>query len=163
MIVGMGVVASSRSPNSEPVYFILSAPSSAPSHDLALSPEAKILRSFYYSTSGDEWLDNTNWLNLTVSWCSWYGITCNENEAITDIILWRNKLGGSIPSSIYQLSSLKHLELRSNQLSSSISSEIGLLSALEWLDLYDNKLTSFILLKSGCYLIWRHLLVRITN
>ena len=131
MIVGMGVVASSRSPNSEPVYFILSAPSSAPSHDLALSPEAKILRSFYYSTSGDAWLDNTNWLNLTVSWCSWYGITCNENEAITDIILWRNKLGGSIPSSIYQLSSLKHLELRLNYLKDLLNCLKNLLNLLK--------------------------------
>ena len=61
--------------------------SSAPSN----SPAYTALKDFFYSTSGDYWLEKSHWLNSTKSWCVWYGLTCGENsESIEKIQLSSN-------------------------------------------------------------------------
>ena len=44
------------------------------------------LEEFYGCTSGNEWIDKSNWLKFTVSWCDWYGVTCIENSKLIEDI-----------------------------------------------------------------------------
>jgi hypothetical protein len=37
------------------------------------------LATLYYSTNGESWTDSTNWISSSVSHCTWYGITCDDN------------------------------------------------------------------------------------
>ena len=99
------------------------------------------LEEFYGCTSGNEWIDKSNWLKFTVSWCDWYGVTCIENsKLIEDIALHSNNMQGIIPASISNLSSLNRLVLSYNSLTGTIPTEIGLLSNLEYLLLNMNSL-----------------------
>jgi len=45
------------------------------------------------------------------SHCDWYGVTCDENEHVTILILLGNKLSGTIPSEIGNLPMLTELWL----------------------------------------------------
>jgi hypothetical protein len=65
----------------------------------------------YNSTNGSGWYNNTNWLKGPVK--TWYGITV-ENKSVTEINLYANKLTGSIPSSMGNLSGLEILGLGNN-------------------------------------------------
>ena len=99
------------------------------------------LRPSFSLASGDEWIDKSNWLKFTVSWCDWYGVTCIENsKLIEDIALHSNNMQGIIPASISNLSSLNRLVLSYNSLTGTIPTEIGLLSNLEYLLLNMNSL-----------------------
>lgn len=77
---------------------------------------------------------------LCISICQWFGVECNNDSNIIGIRLSFNKLFGTIPDSIGQLSSLQHLDLRFNQLSGSIPDSIGQLDILQILDLRSNQL-----------------------
>ena len=102
-------------------------PSSAP----PLSPVYKALKELYDSTSGEDWYDKNNWLMYTISWCNWYGVTCDEtSKSITKISLRYNRLQGSIPASISNLLRLEWLDLDRNLLTGTIPTEVGLLSSL---------------------------------
>ena len=75
----------------------------------------QVLMDLYDSTAGDNWYSNRNWLSTKISLCNWYGVTCDDNsESITKISLSWNRLQGSIPSSISNLSSLDKLYLSNN-------------------------------------------------
>ena len=38
------------------------------------------LSTFYYSTDGPNWIENTNWVDPGVGECSWFNVTCEENN-----------------------------------------------------------------------------------
>ncbi|MCW0218656.1 MAG: hypothetical protein OJI67_10070, partial [Prosthecobacter sp.] len=40
--------------------------------------EYNTLVSFFFSTNGLEWTNNTNWLQQSVSPCQWFGVTCTS-------------------------------------------------------------------------------------
>jgi len=72
------------------------------------------------------------------------GIICHEIgllEELTDFILSRNDLKGSIPTEIGLLKDLRNLDLRDNFLTGTIPTEIGQLEQLEWVFLDNNHLT----------------------
>ena len=46
---------------------------------------AKALRDFYFSTKGNNWLDNTNWLDGDPCKQQWYGVKCNVNGDVTSL------------------------------------------------------------------------------
>ncbi|MFK8010440.1 MAG: LamG-like jellyroll fold domain-containing protein [Marinicellaceae bacterium] len=94
----------------------------------------------YNSTNGDNWQNNTNWLNGDPCHDEWEGITCSSNT-ILEIELRNNNLVGSIPTEIGNLASLTSLELDSNQLTGIIPSEIGNLSELTRLSIRANQLS----------------------
>ncbi|XP_042497234.1 MDIS1-interacting receptor like kinase 2-like isoform X1 [Macadamia integrifolia] len=96
-------------------------------------------------------------------WCRWTGIACNQRGSITEINLrskglrgtvenfpfpslpalthldlFNNKLHGTVPSNIANLSALNYLDLAVNQLSGLIPSEICLLTSLQILYLDQN-------------------------
>lgn len=109
--------------------------------------ECQALVALYTSTNGDNWSDNTGWLQTTMP-CSWNGVTCDTGHVVY-MILNNNQLSGSIPPEIGNLANLYRLELYNNQLNGSIPPEIGNLSNLYRLELYNNQLSGSIPPKIG--------------
>jgi hypothetical protein len=101
--------------------------------------ECQALEAIYNSTNGANWTNNTGWLQTTTP-CTWFGVTCNAGH-VTQIDLNSNKLTGTLPAEIAQLSNLYTLDLRGNQLTT-LPAEIGQLSNLTTLDLSNNHLTA---------------------
>ena len=66
--------------------------------------ECEALVALYESTDGDNWNDNTGWLETDTP-CEWYGVTCSEGN-VRGISLTFNNLQGSIPSEIGNFTAL---------------------------------------------------------
>ena len=94
----------------------------------------------YEATDGENWNDNTNWLNFEVPVGMWHGVTV-EDASVVKILLNYNNLTGSIPETIEDLTDLQYLYLRSNDLSGSIPETIGNLANLIVLSLELNELS----------------------
>jgi len=69
--------------------------------------ERAILSRMYFNDGGVSWSVNTGWIS-SENHCLWFGISCNESNSITEIMLESNGLQGSFP---LDLSSLHHLIL----------------------------------------------------
>ncbi|MDH3569169.1 MAG: hypothetical protein OER89_03175 [Gemmatimonadota bacterium] len=104
-------------------------------------PEAEcgVLVALYNGTGGPAWANNTNWL-ATSEPCGWYGVGCFDGS-VTELGLNGNKLNGSIPSELGDLSNLYYLGLGDNQLSGPIPAELGNLSNLVYTHLFSNQLS----------------------
>jgi len=130
-----------------------------------LEQDSLALVAIYHATDGDNWLDNTNWLDGPVS--TWYGVTVSDDRvtnldidnnnlvgvipqeignlnAMSRLYLFINQLSDSIPHEIGNLTQLTHLYLRNNQLSGSIPPEIGNLTQLEYCYISKNQFTGSI-------------------
>mmetsp|Transcript_8194 Transcript_8194/g.11716 ORF Transcript_8194/g.11716 Transcript_8194/m.11716 type:complete len:474 (+) Transcript_8194:126-1547(+) len=70
--------------------------------------------------------------------CSWYGVSCDENDVVTEIKLISNNLEGVLPDELYRLTSLKKILLEGNNILGPITSSIGALTSLEAIDLDNN-------------------------
>ncbi|MCZ6756724.1 MAG: hypothetical protein O7C39_00430, partial [Bacteroidetes bacterium] len=112
------------------------------------SADSLALVALYNSTAGASWKNNINWLTKPVS--MWFGITV-EGDRVTEIRLPGNKLEGTIPEKIGDLTALTELNLGidlfgggENKLRGSIPSELGNLSELTQLWLDGNELTGSI-------------------
>ena len=128
--------------------------------------EREALIALYKATTGDNWIDNTNWCSdRPVS--EWYGVTINEEgmllllsdnnllgklpqeignlENLVWLCLDHNKLSGSIPESIGNLKKMKWLDLTANSLSGSIPESVGSLENIEKIDLSSNNITDVML------------------
>jgi leucine-rich repeat protein SHOC2 len=101
--------------------------------------ECEALVALYESTDGDNWTDNTGWLETNTP-CSWHGVACADSN-VMQISLVNNQLSGSIPPEIGNLTALKELYLHANQLMA-LPSEMGDLTVLRDLYLSDNQLTA---------------------
>ena len=101
--------------------------------------ECEALVTFYNSTNGNYWSNNTNWLKTDTP-CDWYGVTCSTGH-VTGLDLRNNLLSGSIPSELDKLKYLQTLILFCNQLNGSIPQEIGKLTTLQSLALSVNYLS----------------------
>jgi Leucine-rich repeat (LRR) protein len=106
------------------------------------STECEVLVTFYNSTNGDNWTDNSGWLETNTP-CGWKGVTCSGGHVLA-LNLSSNQLSGSIPPELGQLSNLEDLVLFSNQLSGTIPAELGQLTNLTWLSLRGNQLSGTI-------------------
>jgi len=104
--------------------------------------ECQALVALYGSTNGGGWTDNTNWLQST-SVSTWHGVTVGTGRVIY-LGLNVNKLNGSIPSDLGNLSNLMALDLYGNELTGGIPAELGSLSNLLELSLDSNQLTGSI-------------------
>ncbi len=97
------------------------------------------LFALFNSTTGNSWTNKTGW--KTDSVYKWYGVTLDTNGRVTNLNLYSNKLSGTIPAEIGDLTKLKFLYLDNNQLSGNIPAQIGNLTSLQGLTLYANQLT----------------------
>ncbi len=101
------------------------------------------LVALYNATGGPNWTNNTNWLS-DKSIGEWYGVTTDDNGRVTALDLLGNRLSGSIPTQLGNLSKLTTLILLGNRLSGSIPTQLGNLSNLTTLDLGHNGLSGSI-------------------
>lgn len=103
------------------------------------------LKALYQSTNGDNWIRRNNWDFSKIpdsmdEFNDWNGLIVNDGK-LTTINLTHNRLTGSIPREIGDLTDLTTLILSSNELTGSIPREIGNLTNLKWLHLRRNRLT----------------------
>ncbi len=108
----------------------------------------KALSTFYTTTNGDRWTDNSGWDIGTIptnieSLKQWRGLIF-AGGALVGLRLPQHNLTGKIPPEIGNLAGLRLLELQSNNLSGSIPPELGDLSTLSSLSLSDNRLSGSI-------------------
>ncbi|CAA6661305.1 unnamed protein product [Spirodela intermedia] len=116
----------------------------------AVNEEGQALLRFRSSIAGDSAAALANWNSSDPTPCFWNGITCRD-QTVVAINLPRAKLRGSLHPSPWNLSFLRHLNLRSNQFEgplrlvlsgNSLSGElpvgVGALSYLQILDLSRN-------------------------
>ncbi|CAN1130431.1 Leucine-rich repeat protein 1 [Linum perenne] len=74
--------------------------------------------------------------------CTWFHVTCDNDNRVTRLSLEDNMLNGSIPAELGNLKNLIVLDLFNNSLSGSIPSSLGSnLESLKFLRLQDNQLT----------------------
>ncbi|KAG8089877.1 hypothetical protein GUJ93_ZPchr0011g27000 [Zizania palustris] len=76
--------------------------------------------------------------------CSWYHITCNNNNSVIRVDLGLAGLSGPLIPQLGGLSYLQYLELYGNELNGSIPDTLGKLSNLISLGLQENLLTGMI-------------------
>lgn len=101
------------------------------------------LEVLYNSTNGNNWINNTGWLQDCdpcgiASGTPWFGIVC-QNDRVTELDLSSNDLNGTLPSEIGDFSNLTVLNLRFNLLNGSIPNTLGNLSNLITLKLEGNQ------------------------
>ncbi|MFK5878807.1 MAG: T9SS type A sorting domain-containing protein [Flavobacteriaceae bacterium] len=100
-------------------------------------PDYPALLVLYNATNGANWIDNTNWLNLTKPISTWFGIT-EANGRVTDIILQNNQLQGNLPPEIGDFTFLNRFDIFNNTVAGTIPIEIGNLQNLTWVDIRNN-------------------------
>jgi hypothetical protein len=82
------------------------------------------LRDFYNSTNGAEWSNSSGWLNTGISYCDWYGVSCecpqefacDISTTVRQIVLTGNNLSGDIGTGIGQLTGIFNIELSNNSI-----------------------------------------------
>ena len=60
----------------------------------------------------------------------WYGVTTNASGQVTRLNLANNRLNGTLPTALEDLTNLTALSLNNNQLSGAIPAALGSLSSL---------------------------------
>ena len=81
---------------------------------LVKKQEKEILGKLFAATNGNNWKSNDGWTDANSDICSWFGIECREGSTVESIHLGSNRLVGSVPKEIFELSNLKSLWLYSN-------------------------------------------------
>lgn len=99
--------------------------------------EKDALIALYNSTNGDDWSDNSNWLDFSIPITDWYGVNVT-NGRVTSIVLVDNNLTGTLPTEIGNFPLMTELHLPLNSLTGMVPTEIGDLSNLVILDLAPN-------------------------
>ena len=110
--------------------------------------ERQALIDLYNATDGDHWTDHSGWLGPAGTECSWNGVACRQTRAgqwhVFHLGLIANRLVGTIPESIAQLTHLEDIFLGENQLSGSVPEALAGLKELKELDLMDNRLSGLL-------------------
>ncbi|XP_027917130.1 BRASSINOSTEROID INSENSITIVE 1-associated receptor kinase 1-like isoform X2 [Vigna unguiculata] len=85
-----------------------------------------------------------SWDSTLVNPCTWFHVTCNNDNSVIRVDLGNANLSGELAAQLGQLSNLQYLELYSNNITGKIPIELGSLTNLVSLDLYSNKITGLI-------------------
>jgi len=105
------------------------------------NPEKDALISFYHATDGDNWNNNSGWLNTGISICDWYGVTCNDSLHVTALDLSEDNLSGALPVNLSDLRDLQTLDLNDNHITSIDTDVFDGLGDLTELNLADNAIS----------------------
>ncbi|KAK9077128.1 hypothetical protein SSX86_005464 [Deinandra increscens subsp. villosa] len=81
-----------------------------------------------------------SWNRTLVNPCTWFHVTCNNENSVVRVDLGSANLTGQLVSQLGQLVNLQYLELYDNNISGKIPIQLGNLTNLVSLDLYQNKL-----------------------
>lgn len=103
-----------------------------------VNEDRRALEALYHATGGHDWRDREGWLTDEPIG-SWAGVVVH-NGRVVELTLMNNRLVGSLPPELGNLSRLTQLELPGNELGGTIPEEVGNLSALVHLDLRWNSL-----------------------
>ena len=82
-----------------------------------------------------------SWDPILVNPCTWFHITCNQDNLVTRVELGESKLSGNLVPELGQLPALEYLLLGKNGFTGIIPAELGKLKSLKVLDLGNNQLT----------------------
>ncbi|KAI3810314.1 hypothetical protein L1987_19926 [Smallanthus sonchifolius] len=85
-----------------------------------------------------------SWDATLVNPCTWFHVTCNNENSVTRVDLGNANLSGQLVPQLGQLPNLQYLELYSNNITGKIPNELGNLTNLVSLDLYLNRLDGVI-------------------
>ncbi len=114
-------------------YISISAQSS-PSACNRLSDSLELVK-LYENFQGDNWKDNTNWLEPGESIDTWYGVEINAQGCVTSINLDENDLYGDLID--FKFEGLQTLSLAKNDITGSLI-DFSQMPVLETLNLSDN-------------------------
>ncbi|XP_073389138.1 LRR receptor kinase BAK1 isoform X2 [Physcomitrium patens] len=93
-------------------------------------------------------IDSSNvlqsWDPTLVNPCTWFHVTCNNENSVIRVDLGNAGLSGSLVPQLGVLTKLQYLELYSNNISGTVPKELGNITALVSLDLYQNNFTGTI-------------------
>ncbi|KAL1224857.1 Somatic embryogenesis receptor kinase 4 [Cardamine amara subsp. amara] len=82
-----------------------------------------------------------SWDATLVTPCTWFHVTCNNENRVTRVDLGNANLSGKLVPDLGQLLNLQYLELYSNNITGVIPEELGDLGELVSLDLYANNIS----------------------
>ena len=108
---------------------------------LEVVSEKAILERFYTATGGNGWTATEGW-GSSISVCpgQLQGVAAADGR-VSEILLLANKLTGSLPADLGQLTGLTKLHLPGNTLTGSLPADLGQLTSLQELYLHNNALT----------------------
>ena len=104
------------------------------------------LEALFNATNGDQWFRSTGWLDASIGVCAWYGVVCDDDSKnVTGLALSGNGLVGNLSKAeqLFDVISLKNVDLSDNHLLGPVPLGFGFISRLEMLDLSWNQLSSF--------------------
>ncbi|CAJ1964028.1 unnamed protein product [Cylindrotheca closterium] len=95
---------------------------------------------FANRVSGTSRQSEIEWGQFGQDECEWKGVACNDNQEVTDILLGRQGLAGTIPSEVGLLQALTQMDLSKNNIYGTLPEELYDAVSLEKLFLYKNRL-----------------------
>lgn len=104
---------------------------------VVLDPDMMALIALYNATDGENWRNNDRWLS-EAPLESWSGVETDVDGRVTGLTLASNRLSGTLPPEIGDLTELRVVHLQYNRISGTIPPEIGNLTRLRDLRLYAN-------------------------
>jgi len=85
-----------------------------------------------------------SWDPTLVNPCTWFHITCDQDNRVTRVDLGNSNLSGHLVPDLGKLDRLQYLELYRNNIQGAIPVELGNLKSLISLDLYNNNISGII-------------------
>ncbi|KAF7109027.1 hypothetical protein CFC21_109359 [Triticum aestivum] len=82
-----------------------------------------------------------SWDPTLVNPCTWFHVTCNNDNSVIRVDLGNAALFGTLVPQLGQLKNLQYLRLNNNSLSGTIPKSLTAITALQVLDLSNNKLS----------------------